>query len=110
MPPEHEGEPFTAVQVKLLSDWIAAGALAPPDEKAEADPKDHWAFRECVRPPVPFVANTNWVKPPFDISVRRFFFNELRHLFECEQRDFWQILRAHGFFNHRVLRKRSDLK
>src|SRR2546426_9844055 len=22
MPPEHEGEPFTAAQVKLLSDWI----------------------------------------------------------------------------------------
>ncbi|MBM3835151.1 MAG: DUF1553 domain-containing protein [Verrucomicrobia bacterium] len=69
MPPEHEGEPFTAAQVKLLSDWIAAGALAPADEKGEADPKDHWAFRQCVRPPAPLVANSNWVKNPIDAFI-----------------------------------------
>ena len=26
MPPEHEGKPLTAAQVKLLTDWVAAGA------------------------------------------------------------------------------------
>ncbi len=66
MPPEHEGEPFTAVQVTLLREWIAAGALAPADEKAEPDPKEHWAFRPRVRPPGPVVANTKWVRNPID--------------------------------------------
>jgi hypothetical protein len=71
MPPEHEGEPFTAAQVKLLSDWIASGAPAPADEKAETDPKDHWAFRECVQPTVPAAANTNWVRNPIDAFIAR---------------------------------------
>jgi hypothetical protein len=69
MPPEHEGEPFTAAQVKLLSDWIAAGAPAPADEKGELDPKDHWAFRECARPPVPAAANPSWLKNPIDAFI-----------------------------------------
>lgn len=69
MPPEHEGEPLTASQVKLLSDWIAAGAPAPADEKGETDPKDHWAFRECVRPPVPAMANSNWARNPIDAFI-----------------------------------------
>lgn len=69
MPPEHEGEPFTAAQVKLLSDWIAAGAPAPADEKGETDPKDHWAFHECVRPSVPVAANPNWARNPIDAFV-----------------------------------------
>ena len=66
MPPEHEGEPFTAAQVTLLRDWIAAGAPAPADEKPETDPKEHWAFRPRVRPPVPAVANAKWVRNPLD--------------------------------------------
>ena len=66
MPPEHEGEPFTTAQVQLLRDWIAAGAPAPADEKPETDPKDHWAYRPRVRPPVPVVANTKWVRNPID--------------------------------------------
>ncbi|MBI2948051.1 MAG: DUF1553 domain-containing protein [Verrucomicrobia bacterium] len=69
MPPEHEGEPFTAAQVKLLSDWIAAGAPAPADEKGESDPKEHWAFRPCRRPRVPVVANSAWVKNPIDAFI-----------------------------------------
>ena len=40
MPPEHEGQPFTEAQVKLLSDWIAAGAPAPAEEKGEAASSD----------------------------------------------------------------------
>src|SRR4051812_31849046 len=53
MPPEHEGEPFTSAQVKLLRDWIAEGAPAPANEKAETDPREHWAFRPIVRPLAP---------------------------------------------------------
>ena len=69
MPPQHEGEPFTVAQVALLREWIAAGAPAPADEKAETDPKEHWAFRPRVRPPVPQVANAQWVRNPIDAFI-----------------------------------------
>jgi hypothetical protein len=71
MPPEHEGQPLTATQVKLLRDWILAGAPAPPNEQGERDPKEHWAFRECVRPPVPVGASPGWVRNPIDVFVAR---------------------------------------
>ena len=54
MPPEHEGEPFSADQIALLSRWVQQGAPAPPDEPAESDPRQHWAFQPIVQPPVPF--------------------------------------------------------
>lgn len=71
MPPEHEGESFTAAEVALLREWIAAGAPAPADEKAEADPKAHWAFRPRVRPAVPVVANPKWVRNPIDAFLAK---------------------------------------
>ena len=71
MPPEHEGEPFSADEVKLLADWIAARAPAPADEQPESGPGDHWAFRERVRPPVPTpaAANAAWVRNPVDAFI-----------------------------------------
>ena len=66
MPPEGEGEPLSEVQVAALSAWIAAGCPAPADEKPEADPRDHWAFRPRVRPETPVVADTAWVNNPID--------------------------------------------
>jgi hypothetical protein len=66
MPPEGEGVPLSAEQLALLSDWIKAGCPAPPDEKPEADPRDHWAFQPRVRPEVPAVKNTTWVRNPID--------------------------------------------
>lgn len=66
MPPEHEGEALSGDEVRLLRRWIAAGAQAPADEKPETDPKDHWAFRPCVRPPLPAVTHRSWVKNPID--------------------------------------------
>jgi len=57
MPPEGEGEPLTAVEVTALRSWIAAGCPAPPDERPEPDPRDHWAFRPVVRPAVPGAAD-----------------------------------------------------
>jgi hypothetical protein len=71
MPPEQEGEPLTPAQVRLLRDWIAAGAPAPHEEQAEAEPKEHWAFRPCVRPPVPPTANRAWVRNPIDAFIAR---------------------------------------
>ncbi len=66
MPPEHEGEPLGAAQIKLLRQWIAEGATAPSDEQPEADPGKHWAFQPIVRPAAPQVENTAWSKNPVD--------------------------------------------
>ena len=66
MPPEGEGVPLSAEQLALFSHWIKAGCPAPPDEKPEADPRDHWAFQPRVRPEVPAVKNTAWVRNPID--------------------------------------------
>lgn len=57
MPPEHEGEAFTDEQLALLRGWLSAGAPAPENEPADADPQEHWAFQPRKRPPVPEVAN-----------------------------------------------------
>jgi hypothetical protein len=71
MPPEHEGEPLTAAEFKLLKDWIGSGAVGPADEKPEPDPKDHWAFRERLRPAVPVVGNAGWVKNLIDTFLAK---------------------------------------
>ncbi|HEX3149262.1 MAG TPA: DUF1553 domain-containing protein [Gemmataceae bacterium] len=51
MPPE--GQPLSADQIGKLKVWIEQGATFPTDDKPEPDPRDHWAFRTPVRPPVP---------------------------------------------------------
>jgi hypothetical protein len=51
MPPE--GHPLTDKQISVLRAWVEQGAKVPADDKAEPDPRDHWAFRAPVRPPVP---------------------------------------------------------
>ncbi|MBM3877239.1 MAG: DUF1553 domain-containing protein [Verrucomicrobia bacterium] len=40
-------------QISLIRRWIAEGAVAPAGELPEPDPRDHWAFKPIVRPPVP---------------------------------------------------------
>ena len=66
MPPEGEGAPFKPAEIELIRAWIAAGAPGPTDEKPEADPREHWAFRAPQRPPVPQVKNSAWVRNPID--------------------------------------------
>ncbi len=51
MPPE--GERLTVGQIESLKQWIAAGAPVPENEQPEPDPRDHWAFRPIVKPPLP---------------------------------------------------------
>lgn len=51
MPPE--GEPLKPAEIEAVKSWIRQGAAAPPNETPEKDPRDHWAFRAPVRPPVP---------------------------------------------------------
>lgn len=67
MPPE--GEPLTAEQIARLSEWIAAGAIAPEDEAPEADPREYWAFRLPVRPSLPVVAQSETIHNPIDAFV-----------------------------------------
>ncbi len=45
MPPPDQDEGLSEKQIALLRAWIDAGAVGPADEKPEADPRDHWAFR-----------------------------------------------------------------
>ena len=40
MPPAGEGEHLSEQQITVLSDWIAAGALFPPDEAIPASPSE----------------------------------------------------------------------
>ncbi len=67
MPPE--GEPLTAEQIARVQAWIAAGAIAPPDEAPEADPREHWAFQPLRRPDVPSLSETSWVRNPIDAFI-----------------------------------------
>ncbi|WP_165252273.1 PSD1 and planctomycete cytochrome C domain-containing protein [Paludisphaera soli] len=53
MPPPGDGEALTAEQVALVKSWIDQGAAAPADDAPEPDPREHWAFRAPIRPPVP---------------------------------------------------------
>ena len=50
MPPAAEGESLTSGQIQLLRDWIDGGAIAPPQELPDPDPREHWAFRAPQRP------------------------------------------------------------
>jgi hypothetical protein len=69
MPPASAGEVLKARDVALIRAWIDAGAPAPADEKPEADPREHWAFRAPVRPAVPEVKNRAWVRNPIDAFI-----------------------------------------
>ena len=71
MPPEHEGEPLSTAQVELLRTWIQTGAPAPVVEEAEADPRNHWAFRPLHRPAPPKVRATaaNRNRNPIDAFI-----------------------------------------
>lgn len=64
-----EGQPLKPEQIAALQTWIAQQAPAPADEQPEQDPRDHWAFRPIVRPIVPQVANSVWVRTPIDAFI-----------------------------------------
>jgi Protein of unknown function (DUF1553)/Protein of unknown function (DUF1549)/Planctomycete cytochrome C len=57
MPPE--GEPLLASQIEAIRKWLNDGAIAPPDEQPERDPREHWAFVAPIRPSVPQNGATN---------------------------------------------------
>jgi Protein of unknown function (DUF1553)/Protein of unknown function (DUF1549)/Planctomycete cytochrome C len=67
MPPE--GQPLTVEQIAKLKAWIEQGARVPADDKAEEDPRDHWAFRRPVRPALPAVTDPAWGRNPIDVFL-----------------------------------------
>jgi hypothetical protein len=59
MPPVSSNRTLTADQISLLKRWIEEGG----------NYSKHWAFIPPARPPVPQVADRNWVKQPIDAFV-----------------------------------------
>ena len=71
MPPE--GMALSAEQVATIRAWIDQGAVWPASAD-EPDPRvakaaKHWAFQPLVRPAVPTVTNTEWVRSPIDAFI-----------------------------------------
>ena len=69
MPPEGEGERLDEQQLALVRRWIEAGALGPENEPVPPGPRDHWAYRTPVRPPVPQLDDPNWANNPIDVFL-----------------------------------------
>jgi len=53
MPPEGEGVKLAPAKVELLARWIAEGAVVPPDEQPDQDPRQYWSYQQVKRPEVP---------------------------------------------------------
>ena len=75
MPPG--GEPLSASETSLISEWIAGGAVWPDShsgpearaEQRESAADSHWAFQPVRRPDPPDVSATDWVRNPIDRFV-----------------------------------------
>ncbi|HEV7225215.1 MAG TPA: PSD1 and planctomycete cytochrome C domain-containing protein [Pirellulales bacterium] len=63
-----EGRPLTAEEIAKIAAWVAAGAAAPSDDRAEPDPREHWAFRRPVRPAAP-PTRPAWARNPIDAFI-----------------------------------------
>lgn len=59
MPPPDSGRQLTPEQVELIRTWVVQGA--PWSE--------HWAFVPPQRPPIPQVADADWVHNPIDAFI-----------------------------------------
>ncbi len=68
MPPK--ATPLTAAQVGLMRAWIDQGAPWPASASTNVpNPRNHWAFKPPVRPPVPTVNHKKWARNPIDDFV-----------------------------------------
>jgi hypothetical protein len=78
---------LTAAQVRIVRDWINAGAPAAPTLPAQSagseSDRQHWAFRPPVRPPVPGVVHVDRVRTAIDAFLLAKL--EAKHLsFACD--------------------------
>ena len=58
-PPDSGAKPLSESEIKILQDWIEAGAKY----------EKHWSFEPVSRPPLPEVVDSEWVKNPIDHFV-----------------------------------------
>jgi mono/diheme cytochrome c family protein len=71
-----KGPPLAESDIALLRAWVDQGAAWPESADSQRSvvqpvpegPK-HWAYRVPVRPPLPEVRNTSWVRTPIDRFV-----------------------------------------
>src|SRR5438093_6616056 len=65
------GTPLTADQIAVLTRWIDLGAQWPDSVANEqnAGIQNHWAYVKPVRPAIPAVRDTVWVRNPVDSFV-----------------------------------------
>ena len=69
MPPEESAVPPLAEhEVKMLVEWVNAGAVWPDgiDTATVVDKTDHWAFKAVQRPTVPSVRDAAWPNNDID--------------------------------------------
>ena len=77
MPPKGKAPPLSAAELDTLKRWIAAGADWPKDRtlglfEITTDTRagrDWWSLKAPVRPAVPKVKNSTWVRTPIDAFV-----------------------------------------
>ncbi len=62
-------EPLSPDEIKLLNDWIDAGAVWPDELAGTEAAPDHWSFRAVMRPDIPKLENSAWVRTPIDAFV-----------------------------------------
>jgi mono/diheme cytochrome c family protein len=66
-----ESAPLSAQEIAVIKAWVEQGAASPADEKPEADPRDHWAFKRPVRSAVPQVESSTplTIRNPIDAFI-----------------------------------------
>ncbi|HCK54084.1 MAG TPA: hypothetical protein DIC23_12770, partial [Planctomycetaceae bacterium] len=69
MPPE--GARLSDGEIKLISEWIQAGAHHPDNEAPEEDPSSHWAFLAPQRPPIPALDGQAMGRNPIDAFLAK---------------------------------------
>jgi len=67
MPPK--GKRIAREQVDLLVRWVKQGANWPDGVDNPSAALTHWSFVKPVRPPIPQVKNSSWVRNPIDSLV-----------------------------------------
>lgn len=71
MPPE--GDSLTRAQIKVLRDWITAGAKWPavtPRAASKPEKSDHWSFQPVAHPIPPSVADVRWSETAIDRFIQ----------------------------------------
>ncbi len=60
-------ERLNGKQIGILRAWIDQGAVWPDSASVKvADPREHWAFKAPVKPPLPSVKSKKWARNPVD--------------------------------------------